>query len=84
MVIDLQIKPEKSSLKGVSDTRRRKNETASDAGIFPGQGPSEESPIIRTVENSQVGEGLNRLSAEDEVVLFNEEKQEVPHTADND
>ena len=35
MVIDLQIKPEKSSLKGVSDTRRRKNETVSDDGISP-------------------------------------------------
>ena len=54
MVIDLQIKPEKSSLKGVSDTRRRKNETVSDAGISPSaiNDGSQESPIVRTVENS--------------------------------
>ena len=87
MVIDLQIKPEKSSLKGVSDTRRRKNETVSDAGISPSaiNDGSQESPIVRTVENSQVGEGLNqKVVGDDEVVIFNdqEKQQDAPHTAD--
>ena len=52
MVIDLQIKLDKN--KGTSlgkDTRRRKNETVSDKGAM--QTPkADESPQIRTVENS--------------------------------
>jgi len=73
-----------------ADTRKRKNETASDAAITP-HGITDESPQIRTIENSQVGEGLNNLRQggneedADQVVIFHEEKpQEVPHTADND
>ena len=70
-----------------SDTRRHKNETVSDVGITP-KVQQDESPQIRTVENSQIGEGLNLLRPpgdDVEVVIFhNEEDKEVPHTADND
>ncbi len=76
MVIDLQIKTDKNS--------PVPNDAASEKVRKGSQGIVEESPFVRTIEHSQIGEGLKNSDVknaenEDEVVLF--DKQDMPHTA---
>ena len=86
MVIDLQIKTDKN-FKGMSPHHENNNnpETASEKIRRGSQGIAE-SPFVRTIEHSQIGEGLKHSEAkggdDDEVVLF--DKQELPHTAGGD
>ena len=80
MVIDLQIKRDDQDYaeerSKVANNKFQKNETLSESGKRKqGQMVAVESPLINTVENSQIGDGLNHLNAEnddDSQVVFEE------------